>query len=92
MKKVILIIFIIIFFNRISYSGEITDTEWTIFDDLIVTYYTGGEDRVNCTAYNSNDKPIGGGFSYTKGGVARVRIDVPDKYEGKALTVKCRTN
>lgn len=73
-----------------SVSGEITDIEWSILDYLVVTYYSGSDGMVECTAFNSNGSPIGGGYSYPKGGVARVTIDTPEKYVGQRLKVVCK--
>ena len=73
-----------------SHAGEITDMEWDILNDLKVTYYVGkiGQSiKVDCTALNEQKKPIGGGFSYTKGGVAVVHISVPAKYQ-KSIKLK----
>ena len=66
-----------------AFAGEITDMEWNILDNIVVTYYSGTSAIVNCTAFNSKNKPIGGGNAISMGGVARVQIDVPTKYEGK---------
>jgi hypothetical protein len=95
--KLLTIIFVSIFTLATTsvLSGEVTDTEWEeITDMLIVTYYTGdaaSRDMVGCTAFNSDGKAIGGGRNYPRGGVARVRIEVPTKYEGKTeVTVKCK--
>lgn len=39
-------------------AGEITDTEW-FMEFLTITYYSGTSAIVNCTAFNSENKPIG---------------------------------
>ena len=74
------------------HAGEVTDKEWDILGgDLVVTYFKGtSSQRAECTAFNSQNKPIGGGSGYVQGGVARVRISVPKKYQGKELRVDCR--
>ena len=73
------------------HAEEITDKEWNVLGDLVVTYFKGTPSRrAECTAFNSQNKPIGGGSSYVQGGVARVRISVPKKYQGKELRVDCR--
>ncbi|MDA8631761.1 hypothetical protein N9L29_03570 [Litoricolaceae bacterium] len=79
-----------IVFASSSSGGEITDTEWDILDRLVITYYSGRNGRVDCTAFNESGSAIGGGFSYASGGVARVPIDVPKKYQGKPLKVSCK--
>ena len=71
-------------------AGEVTDKEWNVLDNLVVTYYSGSPGSIDCTAFNSANKPIGGGSSRAKGGVARVSIDVPKKYVGKDLRVSCK--
>lgn len=71
-------------------AGEVTDMEWNVLDNLVVTYYAGSSKWVRCTAFNSNGSPIGGGEAMTKGEVARVSIDTPKKYVGQKLRVKCR--
>ena len=75
-------------------SGEITDKEWTDWGSLVVTYYSGknmssNRSIVECTAFNSRGKPIGGGGGMSTGGVARVAIDIPKKYYGQNLRVVC---
>ena len=93
MKK---IIFGIMFFNLMGtsplISGEVTDLEWDFLDDLIVTYYIGSntDTIINCTAFTDDDLAVGGGSSYTSGGIARVRIKVPTKYQGDSLVVLCQ--
>ena len=75
--------------SNVILAGEITDMEFNIIDRLVVTYYKGSNGRVDCTAYNSKNKPIGGGFNFASGGVARVSIEVPKKYVRKKLSVSC---
>jgi len=74
-------------------AGEITSLEWNILGSLVVSYAvgkTGNSIQVNCTAFNENKKPVGGGFSFTAGGVARVSIEVPSKYVNtNNVTVSC---
>jgi len=65
-------------------AGEITSLEWNILGNLVVSYAVGRSGQsieVHCTAFNEEKKPVGGGFSFTAGGVARVSIDVPEKYK-----------
>jgi hypothetical protein len=50
--------------NLPSFSGQITDLEWTIYGTLNVTYAHGSPSKmikIDCTAYNENKLPIGGG-------------------------------
>tara|TARA_B100001750_G_C15186752_1_gene436839 strand:+ start:333 stop:605 length:273 start_codon:yes stop_codon:yes gene_type:complete len=90
MKKIILTMLLVLFFSKPSYSGEITDIEWDV-SMLYVTYYDGtNTKKIECTAFNSEGTPIGGGFGYTSGGVARIWIDTPNKYKRKNLDVKCK--
>ena len=74
-------------------TGEITSLEWTILGDISVSYAVGKSGQtieVHCTAFNEEKKPVGGGFSFTAGGVARVNVDVPAKYQNtNKLTVSC---
>ena len=88
-----LFFYITIFSSFHLHAGEITDMDWDILNDLKVTYYVGkiGQSiKVDCTALNEQKKPIGGGFSYTKGGVAVVRISVPAKYQNSdKLKIDC---
>ena len=63
MKKLTLIFVIIFSFllMKPSVSGEITDMEWNVIDQLVVTYYKGSSGWVDwwlCTAFNSNGSPI----------------------------------
>lgn len=92
MKKLNCILFFFTSFVLVSklIAGEVTDKEWNVLDDLVVTYYSGSSGFVDCTAFNSANKPIGGGSSPAQGGVARVSIDVPKKYVGKDLRVSCK--
>ena len=92
MKKIFFGMLFLSFFNVNSLiAGEITDMEWDIIDDLIVTYYTGSNKKasVNCRVYSVEDKVIAGASGYADAGVARVRIDVPKKYVRKKLSVSC---
>ena len=90
--------FLCIFFSLISssvcFSGEITDQEWSILGDLKVTYFVGKSGQllqVDCTAFNEQNKAIGGGFSFEKGGVAVVAISIPKKYQNSdKLKVTCK--
>ena len=99
LKKIL--IFFVIAITQIAIAqtnkrspGEITATEWDAIGNLIITYAVGKVDdsiRVNCTAFNEGNKPVGGGTSFTGGGVARVYINVPKNYVNSEsrLTVKC---
>ena len=91
--KLFFLCFAISFFSK-SFAGEITDLEWSVLGDLKVTYYVGKSGQsiqVDCTAFNEQKKPIGGGFSFTEGGVAVVRIPVPTKYQNSdKLKISCR--
>lgn len=91
MKKLMIISAIIssLMFATSAVSGEVTDTEWSS-SYLIITYYSGTSDKVECTVFNSKKSPIGGGFGFPTGGVARVMVTVPRKYRGKGdLKLKC---
>jgi hypothetical protein len=74
-------------------AGEITSLEWDILRDLVVTYAVGKSGQsieVHCTALSDENKPVGGGFSYTAGGVARVSITVPEKFKNTdKVKVRC---
>lgn len=91
--KLIFLYFSILLFSK-SFAGEITDLEWSILGDLKVTYYVGKSGQaiqVDCTAFNEQKKPIGGGFSFSEGGVAVVTINIPKKYQNSdQLKVNCR--
>ena len=72
-------------------SGEITDMEFDSIGTLWITYYSGKSGTVECTVFNEQKKPIGGGLSSAHGGVARVMVDLPKKYEGsKKITARCQ--
>ena len=86
--KVLVILFTM--FALPVYSGEVTDKEFNLVGDLIVTYYHGANGEVNCTAFNQQGKAIGGGMGIARGGVARIRMQVPKKYIGKELKVSCK--
>ena len=79
--------------TRKSSSGEITSLEWNILGNIVVSYAVGKSGQtieVHCTAFNENKKPVGGGFSFTAGGVARVNVDVPAKYQNTdKVTISC---
>ena len=74
-------------------AGEITSLEWDILRDIVVTYAVGKSGQsieVHCTALSEENKPVGGGFGYTAGGVARVRITVPEKLKNTdRVRVRC---
>jgi len=88
-QRLLAIVFVWFLTSSFVQAGEITDKEWNIIDNLVVTYFKGSNGMVNCTAFNEKNKPIGGGAAPALGGVARVQIDVPKKYVGKNLSVKC---
>ena len=76
-----------------TFAGEVTDMEFNIIDYLEVTYFESKSshlDRIACTVYNSQGKPIGGDTGLAKAKVAVVTIKVPKKYVGlKNLKVDC---
>ena len=80
----------LILFSTPVFSGEVTDKEFDVVGNLIVTYYHGTNGEVNCTAFNQQGKAIGGGMGIARGGVARVHIQVPTKYGGAELKVSCK--
>jgi hypothetical protein len=77
-----------------AHAGEITSLEWNILGDLKVTYAVGKSGQmiqVHCTALNEEQKPVGGGFAYTRGGVALVNVEVPSKYQNtNKIGVVCK--
>ena len=80
-------------FSTPARAGEITDTEWDFLNHFVVTFFQSGTSApalAECTAFNQQGKPIGGGTGVFNGSVARVRIDVPEKYVKKSLKVSCR--
>jgi len=80
-------------FTKHSVAGEVTDLEWNILNQLVVTYYKGSSSlgtTAECTAFNDSGNPIGGGIDLVQGGVARVSINVPKKYVGQKLRVRCQ--
>ena len=95
MKKITLISSLILLMISVkpTFAGEVTDLEFNIIDHLSVTYYDANSshmDRIACTAFNSQGKPIGGGTDYVRAKIAVVTIKVPEKYVGlKNLKVKC---
>ena len=92
MKRLTLIatFFLSLTYASLAAAGEVTDKEFNVLDQLVVTYYSGGSGEIQCTAFNAIGSAIGGGASYAEGGVARVAISVPKKYVGKDLRVKCK--
>ena len=93
LKKIIHISLTIISLGAV-HAGEITSLEWNIIGTLEVTYAVGKSGQmieVHCTALNEEKKPIGGGFAFTKGGVALVYVQVPSKYQNtNKVTVICK--
>ena len=91
-KKINIIIFVFGFLVTANpvFSGEITDMEIDVIGTLWITYYSGKNGRVDCTAYNNKEKPIGGGFGYASGGVARVMVQLPKKYQNSSVTASCK--
>ena len=91
MRVIFLFLAIITFYGRVD-SAEVTDLSWDdVFSSTIIaTAYEPSAQTIECTAF-FNDKPIGGGFSFTSGGVARVNIKVPKKYDGtQGISVTCK--
>ena len=84
----VLAFFMVLVGMKPAVAGQIVDREW-VFNLLTVTY-SPTQSRVECTAFNSSGTAIGGGSGYPVGGVARVIIQVPMKYEGKNLRVSCK--
>lgn len=84
------------FFSQAN-AGEITALQWTILGGLEVFYAVSEKQarqplgqKVDCTAFNDSGKPIGGGFAFSEGLVARVTIEVPDKYKNTSkVSVRC---
>jgi len=95
MKKITLISSLILLMISVkpTFAGEVTDMEFNIIDYLSVTYYDGKGstyDRIGCTVFNSQKKPIGGDTGMLKAKIAVVTIKVPKKYVGKLnLKVIC---
>ena len=89
MKKYILIIIINFITIVHSYSNEITNIEWNILGDIQVTVFSqNSSNKVSCTAFYlpENEKAIGGDFSFYKGSVAQIVIDVPNSYSKKPIS------
>lgn len=89
MKKYILII--IINFITISHSlaNDITNIEWNILGDIQVTVFSqNNTGKVSCTAFYKpeNEKAVGGNYSYYRGSVAQITIDVPNSYNNKLIS------
>jgi hypothetical protein len=74
-------------------AGEVTSLQWDIIGDLEVFYAISAKTsraEVHCTALNEENKPIGGGWNYAAGGVAKVRITVPRIYQNTdKVRVRC---
>ena len=85
----VLAVFIVLVGVKPAVAGQIVDKEWDIFGMYIVTY-SPAQLRVECTAFNSSGTAIGGVAGYPTGGVARVTLIVPKKYEGQDLRVSCK--
>ncbi len=89
-----LMLFMATLVSSAVHAGEITSLEWDIIGNLKVTYAVGKSGQmieVHCTAFSEDKKPIGGGFSYTQGGVALVYVSVPSKYQNTdKVRVTCR--
>jgi len=68
-------------------AQEIVGTEWS--GNLLMITYSPTKGVVSCTAYNSEEKGIGGSVSMSVGGVAIVTIEVPEAYAGKQLRLEC---
>ena len=89
MKKILKIAVLGLLICGNSTANEITDTEWTA-NYLTITYYHETARSVECTAYNSENKPIGGGIGFFTAKVTRAIIEVPMKYSGKNLKLNCK--
>ena len=68
---------------------NITDKEWTS-NYWSITYYHSSASRVECTAFNSNNKAVAGGSGTFVGNVATVILKFPKKYAGKDQDLKCK--
>lgn len=85
----VLAVFMVLVGMKPAVAGEVVDKEWDMLGHYIVTY-SPARYRVECTAFNSSGKAIGGGAGFPEGGVARVMIIVPKKYVGSNLRVSCK--
>ena len=72
-----------VYSHEIKYPEGITDVEYTSTNIHIVTYYSPNMKKVECTVLTEEGKPIGGTYTYASGGVARLLIEIPKKYEAK---------
>ena len=89
MKQIVILSLLLcsLMFPKHSVAGNIVDTEWE-YSFLTITY-SPTDKLVTCTVYNSSGDAIGGGQALPSGGVARVVLQVPLKYAGKPLPIKC---
>ena len=72
-------------------SGEIVAIEEYILG-LKVTYFDKTAEKIQCTAYNSGEVGVAGGWSYVTAEVAVIRLELPDKYKNNfaELDVRCK--
>ena len=94
MKKITLISSLILLMISVNptFAGEVTDMEFN-FLGISITYYDPNAayiDRIACTVFNSNNKAIGGGTALVSAGIATVLVSLPQKYQDKKLTAKCK--
>ena len=85
MKKInFIILFILISLNL--HAIETTDIEYTdnlVLPNIKLTLYDENKKMVECTWFNKEGVPIGGGTGAFMGRVANITIFVPKKYYGK---------
>ena len=85
----VLAVFMVLVGMKPAVAGQIVDREWT--GNFLTVTYSPTQSGVECTAFNSSGTAIGGGATIiAPGGVARVIIQVPNKYAGKNLRVSCK--
>lgn len=99
MKKVVLSVIIMLsaFFNITDSkaANDVVDLEWNILGKLVVTVSPVTKlrhQKVSCTVKNISGAAIGGGDTYSApGGVARVTIELPRKYQNdkQKILVTC---
>jgi hypothetical protein len=92
-RRLAALVFFSYLYAASAIAGEVTSLQWDFLGDLEVFYAVSSKTpraEVHCTAFNEENKPIGGGFNYAAGGVAKVQITVPRVYQNTdRVRVRC---
>jgi len=89
MKKIIIISLLLWapIVTKPSSAQEIVNTEWE--ENFLTVTYSPTKGVVSCTVYSSEGAGIGGSAAMSVGGVAVVRVELPEEFVNTELRIEC---